>query len=126
MMEPEALKWHRFETFANEWEHFGSISRPPSFFKDEQGRVFLSGTITNGRPDNPGGTRSKVCDLPEGFRPIYAAHFSVANSTRTEDGDEAQTAILIVRPDGEIIVKNAHPGWLTMDGAIIFTTEELA
>lgn len=30
--------------------------------------------------------------------------------------------MLIVRPDGEVIAKNAHPRWLTMDGATIFTT----
>ena len=123
MADLASLKWHLFETFENGWEHFGSISRPPSFFRDDIGRVYLAGTITNGQPDEPGGTRSKVCDLPEGFRPPYAAHFSVANSTRTEDGDEAQAAVLIVRPDGQVFVKNAHPGWLTMDGAVIFTDE---
>jgi hypothetical protein len=124
MSEHAALTWHRFESFENDWEHFGSISRPPSFFKDDLGRVFLSGTVTNGTTDEPGGTRSKICHLPEGFRPLYAAHFAVASSTRTEDGDQAVPAVLIVRPDGQVIAKNAHPGWLTMDGAIIFTTED--
>lgn len=122
MTELAAQKWHRFENFANGWRHFGSISRPPSFFKDDIGRVFLCGTITGGQPDQPDGTRSKVCDLPEGFRPPYAAHFAVASSTRTEDGDETVPCVLIVRPDGEVIAKNGHPGWISMDGAIIFTT----
>ncbi len=124
MTNPAPLTWHRFETFHNGWEHFGSISRYPSFFKDDLGRVFLSGTITNGVPDEPDGTRSKICDLPEGFRPLYAAHFAVASSTRTEDGDQAVPCVLIVRPNGEVIAKNGDPGWITMDGAIIFTTED--
>jgi hypothetical protein len=121
MAEPAALTWHRFETFHNGWEHFGSISRPPSFFKDEIGRVFLGGTVTNGQPDESGGTRSKICVLPDGFRPPYAAHFAVASSTRTEDGDEAVPCVLIVRPNGDVFAKNGNNGWITMDGAIIFT-----
>ena len=123
MAQLPALTWHHFETFENGWDHFGSISRPPSFFKDDIGRVYLCGTVTNGHPDEPSGTRSKICELPEGYRPPYAAHFAVASSTRTEDGDQAVPAVLIVRPNGEVFAKNANPGWLTMDGAVIFTDE---
>lgn len=75
MAELSALKWHRFESLQNGWEHFGSISRPPSFFKDDLGRVFLSGTVTNGRPNEPGGTRSKIWDCPKGSAP-FTQHIS--------------------------------------------------
>ena len=123
-MEYNILKWHRIEVFKNNWTHFGSISRYPKFFKDELGRVYLSGTITGGMPQEGEEERSQLCYLPVGFRPVYATHFSVASSSRNEDGACAVPAILVIRPDGEVFAKNYDPGWMSLDGAIFFTTED--
>ena len=123
-MEYPTLRWHRIEAFENNWKHFGSISRYPKFFKDELGRVFLSGTITGGVPQDGEAERSRICYLPEGFRPLYATHFAVASSSRNEDGAKAVPAILVVRPDGELFAKNYDPGWMSFDGAVFFTTDD--
>ena len=124
VMEYNILKWHRIEVFKNNWTHFGSISRYPKFFKDELGRVYLSGTITGGMPQEGEKERSQICHLPVGFRPLYATHFSVASSSRNEDGACAVPAILVIRPDGEVFAKNYDSGWMSLDGAIFFTTED--
>ena len=41
----------------------------------------------------------------------------------TGEDENAVPAILIVRPDGEVIAKNYDPGWLSLDGMMFFTTE---
>lgn len=116
-------RWRRLEPLLNSWTHFGSISRYPKFLRDEQGRVYLSGTVTGGKPSHGALPRSTICYLPEGFRPLYATHVPVASSSPTGKDEEAVPAILIVRPDGEVIAKNYDPGWLSLDGMMFFTTE---
>ena len=116
-------RWHRLDPLLNDWAHFGSISRYPEFLLDDQDRVYLSGTVTGGGPSHGVLPRSTIGYLPEGFRPLYATHVSVASSSPTGEDEESVPAILIVRPDGEVIAKNYNPGWLSMDGMMFFTTE---
>lgn len=95
----------------NGWVNYGSGHAAAQFFKSPSNIVTIKGLVRNGTVTN--GTR--ICQLPEGYRPDSQLIFQVA-----ENGSTAGR--IDVRPDGQIVVVAADAGWTNLSTISFPTT----
>jgi Tfp pilus assembly protein PilV len=96
----------------NGWVNYGSGHAAAQFYKSPSNVVTIKGLVRNGTVTN--GTR--ICQLPEGYRPDSRLIFQVA-----ENGSTAGR--IDVTPDGQILVVAADTGWTNLS-TISFPTAD--
>lgn len=108
-------------TFTHGWEIFDlTYDRRPRFYKDESGRVHLSGICKNTDPAFFNGIEYAIFQLPPGYQPKYSLNFPVVTNGAfgrlsitgmlSSDGQDAQKRGLVV-PNGSI-----QAAWVSLDG----------